>query len=178
MATTYYKRYRMEVDLHGFQCVPNLPAGFSWVAWNDALLDQHAAVKYRCFRDELDSYIFPNLGEIAGCSRLMREIRNKPGFLPAATWLMASESAFVGTIQGSVDFGPAPIGAIQNVGIVPECRGKGLGKLLVLKALSGFAQTGIDRVYLEVTAENRSAVQLYRDVGFRKAKTLYRAIDD
>jgi ribosomal protein S18 acetylase RimI-like enzyme len=29
-----------------------------------------------------------------------------------------------------------------------------------------------------VTAENSAAVQLYRDVGFRRAQTLYKAVDN
>jgi ribosomal protein S18 acetylase RimI-like enzyme len=43
--------------------------------------------------------------------------------------------------------------------------------------LAGFRQAGLRQAYLEVTAENAQAVQLYRNVGFRRAKTLYKAID-
>ncbi len=71
-----------------------------------------------------------------------------------------------------------PIGAIQNVGVIPSYRGLGLGRALVRRALEGFCQAGLHRAYLEVTAENASAVQLYRDVGFRRAKTLYKAVDN
>jgi ribosomal protein S18 acetylase RimI-like enzyme len=49
---------------------------------------------------------------------------------------------------------------------------------LVRRALAGFSQAGLRQAYLEVTAENVPAVQLYRNVGFRRAKTLYKAIDD
>ena len=38
-------------------------------------------------------------------------------------------------------------------------------------------QAGLRRAYLEVTAENAGAVRLYRAVGFRRAKTLYKAVD-
>jgi ribosomal protein S18 acetylase RimI-like enzyme len=70
-----------------------------------------------------------------------------------------------------------PIGAIQNLGVVPEYRGYGLGRALVRRALDGFYQAGLRRAYLEVTAENTCAVRLYRAVGFRRAKTLYKAVD-
>jgi ribosomal protein S18 acetylase RimI-like enzyme len=70
-----------------------------------------------------------------------------------------------------------PIGAIQNVGVIASYRGMGLGEALVRRALAGFIQAGLRRAYLEVTAENSAAVRLYRNVGFRRCKTLYKAVD-
>jgi ribosomal protein S18 acetylase RimI-like enzyme len=45
---------------------------------------------------------------------------------------------------------------------------------LVLQSLHGFRQSGMQRVTLEVTADNRPAVALYRSIGFRLTRTLYR----
>lgn len=174
MATTYYKRLRMEIEI-ALADEPALPAPFRWVPWKESLLDHHAEVKYRCFRDEIDTRLFPCLGDRQGCRRLMREIRRKPGFLAEATWLIADDQGYCGTIQGVIDRGP--IGAIQNVGVIPGYRGLGLGKCLVRRALQGFAAAGLNRAYLEVTAENPSAVSLYRSLGFHRAKTLYKAVD-
>ena len=175
MSITYYKRFRMEVDLDGVLDAPALPPEFAWVGWEEFLLDQHAEVKYRCFRDEIDAQVFPCLGDRHGCQRLMREIRRKPGFLPAATWLIEAPDGYCATVQGVMDRGP--IGAIQNLGVVPSYRGLGLGRALVRQALGGFYGAGLRRAYLEVTAENSGAVMLYREAGFRRAKTLYKAVD-
>ncbi len=175
MAITYYKRFRMEVDLDGDLESPRLPVGYSWVAWGEGLVERHAEVKYRSFREEIDALVFPCLGDPTGCLRLMREIRRKPGFLPGATWLITGPWGDVATIQGVADRGP--IGSIQNVGVVPRARGLGLGRALVARALGGFRQVGLPRAFLEVTAENDSAVRMYRALGFRKAKTLYKAVD-
>lgn len=174
MSTTYYKRFRMEIDLASAIAMPGLPPRFSWVPWQDSLIEQHAEVKFRSFAGEIDAAVFPALGDPFGCRRLMFEIRRKPGFLPDATWLIACSEGYVGTIQGVMDRGP--IGAIQNVGVLASYRGLGLGRALVGRALQGFHQAGLDRAYLEVTAENISAVKLYRDVGFRRCKTLYKAV--
>jgi ribosomal protein S18 acetylase RimI-like enzyme len=176
MAITYYKRFRMEIDLNGADAMPSLPRGFVWVPWAESLLEQHAEVKYRSFIGEIDAYVFPCLGDRHGCRRLMCEIRRKPGFLARATWLIACSDGYVGTVQGVMDQGP--IGAIQNLGVLRKYRGLGLGKALVHRALAGFRQAGLHQAYLEVTAENSAAVQLYRDVGFRRAKTLYKAVDN
>ena len=175
MAITYYKRFRMEVDLEGVAPSPPLPGAFRWVGWQESLLDQHAEVKFLSFRAEIDAQVFPCLGDRQGCLRLMREIRRKPGFLPVATWLIVGPDGPCATVQGVMDRGP--IGAIQNVGVVPEYRGLGLGKALVRRALDGFFLAGLRRAFLEVTAENAGAIALYRQVGFRRAKTLYKAVD-
>jgi ribosomal protein S18 acetylase RimI-like enzyme len=69
-------------------------------------------------------------------------------------------------------------GAIQNIGIVPGHRGLGLGTALLLQSLHGFRASGAMQVYLEVTADNSRAVRLYQRLGFRKMKTLYKAVDE
>jgi ribosomal protein S18 acetylase RimI-like enzyme len=173
-AVTYYKRFRMEIDLDEPLEAPRLPEGFRWVPWDEPLLDRHAETKYLCFQGEIDAYVFPSLGDRHGCLRLMREIRRKPGFLPRATWLIAGRTGFIGTVQGVMDQGS--IGAIQNVGVIAEYRGRGFGRALLQRSLAGFQDAGLRKAYLEVTADNMSAVQLYRSLGFRKSKTLYKAV--
>jgi hypothetical protein len=83
---TYFKRYRMELDLVApLPPVPSLPEEFAWAPWEERLLDAHADVKSRCFKDELDGVVFPNLSNRAGCERLMRDIANRIGFRPQST---------------------------------------------------------------------------------------------
>src|SRR5579872_7179731 len=110
----------------------------------------------------------------------MSEIVQRETFMPGATWLISCQVApdqyeDCGTIQGLVQTGEW--GAVQNVGVAPEYRGRGLGRALVLKSLAGFQASGVRRVYLEVTACNLAAVQLYRSVGFRLARTSYKAVE-
>jgi ribosomal protein S18 acetylase RimI-like enzyme len=172
---SYFKRFRMEIDLNDLPPPDALPTGYSWVAWDDALLDLHADVKARCFADEIDAIVFPSLSNRDGCQHLMREIRRKPGFLADATWLIANGDAYCATVQGVRE--RSGLGAIQNLGVAPSYRGRGLGRALLLKALYGFWRAGLGRALLEVTAQNDAAVRLYRRVGFRCRKTLYKAVD-
>lgn len=175
MNVTYFKRFKMEIDLRDAPPIPTLPDGYFWVAWDEGLLETHAAVKYVSFYDEIDSAIFPSLSDRQGCSQLMREIRNKPGFVPVATWMIACAQDYCGTVQGVRD--RSGLGAIQNLGVVPQHRGHGLGAALLIRALDGFRRYGLSRVYLEVTAQNEAAIRLYRRIGFRCRKTLYKAIN-
>jgi ribosomal protein S18 acetylase RimI-like enzyme len=170
---TYFKRYRMEMELRDLPPVPQPPPGFDCVAWYPGLLTIHAQVKAQCFHDELDSLVFPSLGYVDGCLDLMRNITTRADFVPEATWLLIGPFGPCGTIQGLRD---KYFGAIQNLGVVSDHRGRGLGRLLLLKALHGFRIAGLRKSYLEVTARNESAVRLYRNVGFRSTRSVYKPI--
>jgi ribosomal protein S18 acetylase RimI-like enzyme len=182
MGLVYFKRFRMEANLRArdFSRIL-LPPGYRFVGWQPSLVESHAEIKYLSFRAEIDSNVFPCLGDYPGCLRLMNEISHKPGFLPQATWLVATtdtdsgEEEFCGTVQGVAD--QNRLGAIQNLGILPEHRGRGLGQALMLKALDGFKRAGLLRAYLEVTSQNDGAIRLYRRLGFSKVRTVYKVIE-
>ncbi|HEY1190938.1 MAG TPA: GNAT family N-acetyltransferase [Gemmata sp.] len=171
----YFKRHRMELALRPPPPRWELPSGFSWVAWDDALLPMHAEVKYTSFHNETDALVFPSLRTRRGCHDLMAAIRFRPDFCPQATWLLSGPNGYAGTVQGLFDENRH--GGIQNIGVVPECRGLGLGRALLLRALEGFHSVGVRRAFLEVTATNAPAVHTYRAAGFRSVKTLYRAVE-
>lgn len=179
MGITYFKRYRMECDLRRPIAAGPLPAGYAILGWDDLLLEAHAETKYQCFRFELDANVFPCLGDREGCRRLMTEITRREAFVPQSTWLLSysrpedSSTEFVGTIQGLAE--PDAFGSIQNLGVIPGHRGRGLGSCLLLRSLAGFREAGLTRATLEVTAQNIGAVRLYQRLGFRIAKTVYKA---
>lgn len=106
MVLTYFKRYRMEIELrHLDRSVPRVPDGYTLLPWSKSLLELHAEVKYRSFRNEIDANVFPCLGELAGCRRLMREIARKGGFLERATWLAATDAMFTSSCSSWVTAG-------------------------------------------------------------------------
>ena len=238
MAVTYVRRFRMELDLETRRpAPPRLPEGYAVFAWPTSetiaeasagpsveapvepqsgdLSRRHASVKWRSFAGELDSRVFPSLGEPTGCDRLMRSICEQPQFIPQATLLLCWNAEpddpaspadpaplpldstvweDCGTIQclGRLRTAPAGAGgvtnrhaqadrtmgtaAIQNVGIVPEHRGCGMGRAIVEHCLAALYTTGFDRVSLEVTAANDRAVALYESLGFRLRRTVYKPV--
>ena len=180
MPQTYFKRYRMEISLRRLPTAPSIPLGYQLVPWSPELLETHADVKFRSFRDELDSLVFPCLGEEVGCRRLMGEISQKAGFAPEATWLVDFARPdglhdYCGTVQGIRD--EHGVGSVQNLGVTPEHRDRGLGACLLFHALLGFQAAGMRSVFLEVTAKNSTAVRLYRNLGFRHVKTVYKSVE-
>jgi GNAT superfamily N-acetyltransferase len=174
-AISYFKRYKMEVDLSTLPSPP-LPEGFSFLPWSYLLLDTHAEMLFGSFQHEIDAQVFPSLGDRQGSVCLMIEMTRKRGFLPEATWLLTSPVGPCGTVQGIRERGD--LGSIQNLGILPGWRGRGLGEALLLQALAGFRRAGLPHAQLEVTAQNNSAIRLYRRLGFRRTKTLYKAVPD
>ena len=133
------------------------------------------------FRGEIDTNVFPCLGERAGCRRLMTEISQKPGFLAEATWLV-EHAAGCGP-RGRIlrhDPGhsrPCRPGRDPERGRYAAHRNGGLGTALLRQAMQGFHRAGLRRVYLEVTAENVAAIRLYRRFGFVTVKTVFKAVE-
>ncbi len=184
MGMTYFRRYRMELNLRGFRAQWDheslTSAGYELVGYDEGLVREHAQAKYHSFCREIDADVFPCLGRRDGCLRLMREITSRGSFVPGSTWLLryrdrpGGRGMPVGTVQGLEQ---DDWGAIQNLGVTPEHRGRGLGRLLLNRAAAGFQAAGLDKMHLEVTTANTGAIRLYEQIGFRRAKVVYKACE-
>lgn len=174
-AVSYFKRYKMEADLSALPMLV-LSSDFQLLPWSEDLLPAHAEVLYDSFHEEIDSLIFQSLSSPNGCVTLMNVVSRRMNFVPAATWLAVGPAGPCGAIQGLQERGG--VGAVQNVGVTAAWRGRGVGEALVLQALYGFRRAGLGRAQLEVTARNEGAQRLYRRLGFRRTKTIYKAVPD
>jgi ribosomal protein S18 acetylase RimI-like enzyme len=158
---------------------PQLSQGFWFVDWSMPLLDPHADVLHRSFRNDSDGAVFTTFRQYHHCRNLMDVVSRSPAFLPEATLLIAYGDPlglfeYVANIQGLKL--SDEIGAIQNVAVLPEYRLRGLGQALVRGALQGFQGAGIRRVTLEATADNLPAAKLYHRIGFTTFRTYFREI--
>jgi len=169
------------------------PSGIRMMPWANGLLRDHGKVKYESFRNEMDATVFSCLGQRDGCIRLMKDLAGRTDFVPEATWLAlgpygpGGKLLPIGTIQGlRADVGKeselptsteGPQGSIQNVGIIPSCRGMGLGRVLLAYALAGFQEIGCKSVALEVTSHNTAAICLYLSMQFAITQTIYKVAD-
>lgn len=163
-----FKRFRMERPTQGLPD-PGTHPFFTLHPYQGADLQAHAEALAQSFADSDDRMLFPVLGSMEGCLELMREIVRRWDFVPGATWLASDPTGPVGTIQG---LKTGQTGMVQNVGVVPRARNRGLGKLLLQHMIRGYARAGLTTVQLEVTANNRQAVSLYESMGFRCTEVL------
>jgi ribosomal protein S18 acetylase RimI-like enzyme len=122
----------------------------------DALL-----VMARAFHHE-DGHPLDRMGEAA----VVQVARGEPF---ARAWLLRDDRAAVGyvviTLGYSIEYGGRD-GFIDDLYIVPEARGRGLGKKLLDFTLTEAAALGIRTLHLEVETENEHAGRLYRRAGF------------
>ena len=165
-----FRRYLMDRPAQGISRHWEHPS-YHFRSYQPEDLNDHAEALAQSFSDSDDRMLFPVLGSREGCQDLMREIVRRWDFVPEATWLAIGPTGPVGTIQG---LKTGSTGMIQNVGVIPYARSKGLGKLLLLNSINGYAKAGIETVQLEVTANNIAAVKLYESVGFKLIKVLYK----
>jgi len=59
------------------------------------------------------------------------------------------------------------IGVIDDVYVLPEFRGKGIGKKLAMECLNKMEAAGVKTVTLQVFTENKVAIKLYEKLGFK-----------
>ena len=182
MGVTYFKRFRMELDLRdGLFPQPMVPSEYFTLLWDENLIEQHSETKFRSFRFEIDANVFQCLGNRDGCRRLMGDISRRSNFLPNSTILIghrdpdSGQVDYCGTIQAIRD--NMIRGSIQNIGVTPEHRGMQLGTFLIYRAMQGFLSEGLQAGTLEVTAQNTKALRLYERLGFRVTRTVFKAVE-
>jgi mycothiol synthase len=93
-----------------------------------------------------------------------------PGYLPEADLVVVNDD---GAIVGTAENGGETLtdgtvrGWVHTLAIVPEFRGRGLGRALLLASLEALRKAGLDTVLLSVDSENQSgAMGLYEAAGF------------
>jgi len=172
----WLKRYVMELSplTAGNPDFP-LPEPYRFEPWHPATLAGHATAKANAFHGSADAALFPVLASYEGCYKLLVDISRHEQFCPAATWLLLESSEPIGTVQGLAN-PEQRLGAIQNLGVDPRARRRGLGEALLRQCLRGFLAAGMTRVVLEVTEQNVAALRLYRKWGFRCRQTVYKSV--
>lgn len=83
-----------------------------------------------------------------------------------ARWLVAVESdQVVGYIGSQAVMGEADV---MNLAVLPEFRGKGIGRKLVETLIAELSAVNVSSLTLEVRASNETALRLYTKLGFKQ----------
>ncbi|MGP4074301.1 GNAT family N-acetyltransferase [Halobacillus sp. K22] len=63
-------------------------------------------------------------------------------------------------------------GAIYGLGVLPEYRGKGYGREILLRAIEKLKEMKVHEIKLQVAVKNKNALSLYQSCGFEEASTM------
>jgi len=92
-----------------------------------------------------------------------------PSFDVKGLFLAELEDEPVGLAYAQVDrFREEKKGFIQLLAVVPEHRGKGIGRKLAQKAIESFRERGMERV--EAVASKKEAINLFEGIGFKQVR--------
>ncbi|MEM9643906.1 MAG: GNAT family N-acetyltransferase [Planctomycetota bacterium] len=134
-------------------------------AEDDAACDRFAKLVERTYVDSLDC---PGFANFRTARQLLQSYRESPTFHRPG-W---NEVHFEGNPIGALIIalhekadGPH-VAELTYMGLRPEMRGRGLGRLLLDSAIAWAANAECGRLILAVDVNNHPALDLYRDVGF------------
>lgn len=103
---------------------------------------------------------------VKGRTVIMPEEDEKKGRI---TYMIEFRSKIIGKIRIEFD---NKEGFISGFGILPEYRSKGYGREAIREALRLLSERGIHKAALEVAAENKNALNLYKSCGFEEQSVM------
>ena len=128
-----------------------------------------------CFADVLDYPSRRMLREVRTVARMgpmAWKISRLLGVVRKEEWLSAYVWEEQGRIVANANVthrgGEEPDWLMSNVAVHPDYRRRGIARSLVEYAVNGLHSRGVGDIYLQVDAANRSAVDIYDNVGFAK----------
>lgn len=133
----------------------NIPVGIALKTWSSLTIPQFYQAYQEAFRDRPG---FPRWSQ----AHWAEWTADDDDFLAKASLLALRGPAPVGFITCSKEW-------INQVGVVPAERGRGLGSALVLAALQQLRNAGNRQAWLDVNVNNPEAAHLYQKLGFQPA---------
>jgi ribosomal protein S18 acetylase RimI-like enzyme len=128
-----------------------------------------------CFAGKLDyssRYVLRNVRWIAQRGAVVWKLSFLLGSVNPEEWILASVWEETGKVVGNVTLTlrKREKGAwlMSNVAVHPDFRRQGVGRGLVRFALEEIRARGGQAVYLQVDAQNETAVRLYHELGFEE----------
>lgn len=140
--------------------------GRRWTTYSRARRALFADVFYRTLEGSLDCAEIPVCGD---GDRLMRAFEERGEFAPEDFTLLEGEAGPEGILL-AVDMGEAL--DIAYVGVVPRARRRGLGKLLVSRAMERAAERRLPRITVSVDSRNLPAITLYEQFAFSENRAV------
>jgi mycothiol synthase len=109
-----------------------------------------------------------SLGNKYALDSFRNSISTRPQFRPEILYFVTHGGAAVGSACAwRHAISERRVGYVHMVGVVPEHRGKGLGRLVTLRTLHHFKEDGFDLAVLNTDDFRLAAIKSYLGLGFR-----------
>jgi len=146
-------------SLDGLPPRPAVPAGLSIHTYSDSLFEPWLSLLEACF---------PENGQLPR-ERWRERVVSDSRFLRDGWFLVHDDRSgpYVATAYSWAEGPEHPgLGRVEWVGVLPERRGQGLGRLVMSLVLHYLADSGFSRATLDTEAFRVPAVALYLSLGF------------
>lgn len=143
--------WEMELDLHK----------------NDFNFEKQADLNFRkASKEDIVNYkdiIYKVFGDEVGEDYLAQISKDSSIII----YILEKEKEIIGTVTIQIRKNLS-LAYIYDIAILEEHRGQGLGSYLVKSSIRSLKEKNIDKASLLVTGENKTAIELYRKIGFRE----------
>jgi len=157
----------LSVDIKRNPVEPALPEGFAWDCYRQDLRNVFMQTIERSYGDSLDC---PELNGVRGADDVLLG-HMAAGEFDASMWLLLTEHDIPRGVLLLARTPATDAVELVYVGLIPEARRRGLGKLMLQKALAETSAQHRARLTLAVDARNTPALRLYYRHGMKKVCT-------
>lgn len=98
--------------------------------------------------------------------RISPEDEEKGGM---TVYLAEKDREMIGKVHIQLNYG---LGGIYGLGVLPEHRGKGFGRAIVIMAIEKLKEANAREIMLQVVDENSNAIHLYKSCNFVETSTM------
>ncbi len=165
-----YTRQFMLLDLaKNKSLTASVPGAMRLSRWNDRYFEPCAKLIYLSYANHVDGEINDQYRSRAGALRFLKNIILLPGcgnFVPGASFVLhqpGSDDLIATVLTSEVCPG---VGHTTQICVLPGYQGHGLGRMLMLASAEALRAQRFKELTLTVTAQNRTAVELYEKLGF------------
>jgi ribosomal protein S18 acetylase RimI-like enzyme len=142
--------------------------------WNDRYFEPCAKLIFLAYANHVDGEINDQYRSRTGALKFLKNIILLPGcgqFVPGASFVLhepGSDDLLAAVLTSEVSSG---VGHTTQLCVVPGYQGHGLGRMLMQTSAEALRSMKFRELTLTVTADNRTAVQLYEKLGFQTIKS-------
>src|SRR5579864_6016289 len=170
-----YTRQFMLLDLQKkSDPVPSMNSGLRLDRWHERYFEPCAKLIYLAYANHVDGDINDQYRSRTGALKFLKNIILLPGcgqFVPGGSFVLhepGSDELVAAVLTSEVSPG---VGHTTQICVLPGYQGHGLGRMLMQTATDALRSSKFKELTLTVTAENKSAVQLYEKLNFTTIRT-------